>query len=1701
MLMRQLGGGGVGRMSRFWLAGIALALTLRTAAAQNSTAHADADSFPAGAPAATLLHVTAPGRFAISVHSRSGTSLDLVDMITGPTGPAGVPGSADGRLDLLLDVGTYKLRLYPVAGAQGDVRLQVTGFADAAPPGVMPQDGEIDATLADGQQRSFWFTAADQQRVRLEAAGRALADLRLWRDGRDLAAVTPESSTIEPTHGHPLRDLLIDGTLPAGVYRATLYGGPALPWADGAAGMPMHLRAGAPDSLRAGWVGGQIGPFGSEIFRAAGTDTLFRLSMEGPASLLADGSKADIDKRARVPEAEVQTGPSRTRHWVEVRGPEHAPFQVRAMQIGTATSVYGPGSFFLTANTTGFGGDEVPATLVLGRSSPHGFTVVGSTAPEIGPGTAWRRRFNLNGTVSIIFHATAGGKLAATVRGVRLGMLNLRALDDPALHPPVAPETPGLWDIAAGWYELMLEPAGNAAGVADLTLGSPGVSVPVGRPSASSPSVGIGAQSLDWREHLQLFANMSPQGAFSLDARPLPVSLNAAPLRLAQEPGAELRIPVRPGAGTLVATEFGKGGVPVVYASASAEAVLPATDHPRLVSLAWHTEPAPPSMPTPEAEAARPALLAGTPRFFDIGEGDQQSFALTVPQGGLMRVETLGRLRTRGAIGTHFVPELQTAAANGAGHNMLLQGFLRAGSYHVDVAAEASSGHAGITAAPAPMLTTTPLLPGASVRASMPAGSGLVVPVDIAQAGQYRLDVLGLSRIFTARLEDAQGWPLAAAGPLDSTTRDLIPGRYRLLLLPEATDARAVIRLTRIEPTARLTGHGPHKLPFDEQQSLTWREPAGRSDPRTPDVWVFDLAAPSDISLSITDGMEGFLRRADGEVAGHFVGGHWFSGHLPQGAYRVEARSQGRNDRLDYALTLNSTQLQPGTPRTLFLPATAAFTLASDRVVSLTSFGRVPVRAVLRNAAGAVLARAEARDDDWNIALSRPLPAGAYTLALDSAAPPPGNAPPANVNDGPQRVAMPDESDDQTGGDQAGGDQGGAEQQEQPMPAAPDAEAAEHAEAAPTELTFSLPTELPARAFSGPAESLTGGGVQRLSLTSPKAGELVLAGASSAAAVVLSLEQRQGASWRSLALAQGLAPVLAVPTDGSPGAWRLSVWPVDGGALPVRVAARFAAQPAAAGAPQFLAAALPGIADGLVAAHVALPSRAVLTLAGAAGVMAGAWPGHAAVVPDGGLVAPQSDDLWLVAPAPGAVTLKPMPAGSGVTISIPPGERVALPRQSAPLTGWIAEASGQPGLAGALGMGVSANGAFVLARQEEVTAWNAGDGDTLRLSARPVPLALAAPITLHESDSATLRPTSATRVTLPAGLHRLRLDLPPGTAAVAGFGGPDPVTVWTGREAVSRTLDGSWNTLLLVNTGTTDATAGLVIEPTSAAAMLGPDRPLKQFFGARGSVELPVAAVRGQTLMVAGTATAVFAGADGGVRRGKRLLLTGPGRVTLEHGVGLVVAWLDGAGATPWVEGAPYGVEGLQAEVPLAGAAMRIDLPPFGPLLLRVRSTSPVILAMDDGPPMLFPAGAAMSRYLPPGAHPLRVISPQDGPLSGTLELSAAGVHPAHEGVGESVTIAPGDAALFGFTLDRARRVGAGVRAQPDLVTLRLLDDAGHSLASGAALLRDLPAGRYVLEASVPAGAPTSVVRPALVGLVARPDGPPADVLRGYLKK
>src|SRR5581483_2678981 len=82
------------------------------AAATLSDAH-----IPADQDGAVLLEVQAGGRFSLRAQSATGVALQLIDMATGPGDIAGAAGVRDGRIDVLLDKGTYKIRTTGAADA------------------------------------------------------------------------------------------------------------------------------------------------------------------------------------------------------------------------------------------------------------------------------------------------------------------------------------------------------------------------------------------------------------------------------------------------------------------------------------------------------------------------------------------------------------------------------------------------------------------------------------------------------------------------------------------------------------------------------------------------------------------------------------------------------------------------------------------------------------------------------------------------------------------------------------------------------------------------------------------------------------------------------------------------------------------------------------------------------------------------------------------------------------------------------------------------------------------------------------------------------------------------------------------------------------------------------------------------------------------------------------------------------------------------------------------------------------------------------------------------------------------------------------------------------------------------------------------------------------------------------------------------
>src|SRR5262245_46987885 len=161
--------------------GFFLAAAATAGAAEAPPATLSRDVVPAAGGQSAILTVTRFGRYAITVTSAQGTTLQLVDRMAGPGEPDGEVGTRDGRLDVFLERGEYKLLTRGHHAASGTARLAVHPFAERhapRPPQIVylkPVDGE----LRDFEQVSYWLKVDERASIWLEAAGRALGDLRL----------------------------------------------------------------------------------------------------------------------------------------------------------------------------------------------------------------------------------------------------------------------------------------------------------------------------------------------------------------------------------------------------------------------------------------------------------------------------------------------------------------------------------------------------------------------------------------------------------------------------------------------------------------------------------------------------------------------------------------------------------------------------------------------------------------------------------------------------------------------------------------------------------------------------------------------------------------------------------------------------------------------------------------------------------------------------------------------------------------------------------------------------------------------------------------------------------------------------------------------------------------------------------------------------------------------------------------------------------------------------------------------------------------------------------------------------------------------------------------------------------------------------------------------------------------------------------
>ncbi len=379
-----------------------------------------------------IFEVDRPWRVSAQVKSPMGTALRIVDRIEGPGAWSGAPGEADGRVDLLLDSGSYRAELLSPETSVDSLTLTLQPFADTSTEFVTELDGGtvISSALKDLQQRSYRFSIETARTVRIDAAGRALTDLQIWRDGMWIMEIDSIHTIIEPSPGKPMTRLLLAGRLEAGDYLITAYGGDPLPWAFEPEAYPFHIRFGTGRQAEVFAVIDSISPFGTDYFVVPhATDAFlmfldekmdFRLGI-GP---LNNGSPHDefwkwgvINKESVEPECLVRyRGPHERSALAAITGPPGECYQLLGLHARDIEKCYfGKGTHWFSTVHAGRLADAIDATGIVVRGRER---VEKAMVPELGKGHGWRQCFNLLEEATLFVETLEGGTYRVKTEGV-----------------------------------------------------------------------------------------------------------------------------------------------------------------------------------------------------------------------------------------------------------------------------------------------------------------------------------------------------------------------------------------------------------------------------------------------------------------------------------------------------------------------------------------------------------------------------------------------------------------------------------------------------------------------------------------------------------------------------------------------------------------------------------------------------------------------------------------------------------------------------------------------------------------------------------------------------------------------------------------------------------------------------------------------------------------------------------------------------------------------------------------------------------------------------------------------------------------------------------------------------------------------------------------------------------------------------------
>jgi hypothetical protein len=868
---------------------------------------------PARGAQEAILTLDKAGRYIVKAQSPAGTACDIVDHVRGPFDQSGAVGRSNCELDLLLDAGTYKLRLSSKSKGKGHVALSVTPYEEinATPLRLEPRR-EVKQALKPRQQASYWLKIDKRQPVALRIAGRHAGDVRLWRTGEWLEPITARDTNPRPRPGMPIHEWWFEATLEPGVYLLTAYGTASTAWTQSDAddsgltvawGFPL-----ASEDRVATFTLPETGlatlefpavPSAFFLLREGNSKSTTRLSLhpvggDGATNLFASAEAGcEIDGKALIPECNALAS-SKSGRVALIRGEPGARLTLRwarLLEERWTDGVYGRGAgwfsftpdkdgdYLVALHETPLDQDSAPVGCVLNQTFRQGDPVQqGRDLLEVSPDKPFRRSFNYSGgSATLQFEITRSGRYVFQTAGERKTRCELFRFEKEKIvrlteTQPNSETCRVAFPATPGMYELRLY--GGTEGIETVTLAADGPPPKEETPTKVScffPKVRL----KEGGTYVMSTTRSSEKSLRGLFLRPLPLTLSE-PLALVIDGRKSLRLPLGGGRPVEIRAQGGEpfncslgdtkvstqGGVCSVPGNAG-ELML---ENPgkAAITLSLRRPPPPPAAPPPLVSwspnlAPLPVLATATPMWLDFEREQFHALTFEVKDAGLYHVTTRGLLSTQCRIRTPVVQEVGAAAGGGRGRNCLVSSYLRPGRYLLDVRTVGLSRGRGAVVLERRAVKQAEGVSGeAEVFFRADAGDLIQQKLRVPKRAAYTLSTAAQSGELQCRLDDPQGWPVVRIPAPCTSTMTLASGNYLWTQLPLTVESMRRTSLERVRPTVTLKGNKVHPLPFN-----AWSRVELGKDGK--DEFSFELPAGLDVAFAITHGMQGRLYRVDAD--------------------------------------------------------------------------------------------------------------------------------------------------------------------------------------------------------------------------------------------------------------------------------------------------------------------------------------------------------------------------------------------------------------------------------------------------------------------------------------------------------------------------------------------------------------------------------------------------------------------------------------------------------------------------------------------------------------------------------------------------------------------------------------------------------------------------------------------------------------------